>query len=249
MRKLLRLEDYLRLGFSFGVDLFEDVAGAGGLAGFSYQQIYGFVPRKYRKSYLYKKVHQLLKTGQIERIIKNGQPFFRLSNSGKKKIVRDFPILSMQRKKWDKKWRLVIFDIPEKKRKARNALREKLIELGFGKWQRSIYISPHDFGQDLRDFLKSWGLADRAFVLEANVFSPSEGRILAEKVWPLTKINGQYQEIINQWEKREGKDKTKLKKKIKNQYLKILIVDPLLPQELLPKEWLGERIRRLVRKF
>ncbi|MBL7159086.1 CRISPR-associated endonuclease Cas2 [Candidatus Microgenomates bacterium] len=249
MRKLLRLEDYLRLGFSFGVDLFEDVADAGGLMSFSYKQVYGFMPKKYRKSYLYKKVHQLLKTGQIEKIVKNGEPFFRLTNSGRKEIVRDFPILSMQQKKWDKKWRLVIFDIPEKKRKARDALREKLLKLGFGKWQRSIYISPHNFSQDLREFLKNRGLVDKAFVLEANVFSLIEARILAEKVWPLEKINSQYQKIIDQWVGREGKDEAELKRKIKDQYLKILTIDPLLPQELLPKDWLGEKVRRLVKKL
>lgn len=189
MRKLLRFEDYLLLGVSLGADLFEDIADAGGLASFSYSQVYGFVPNRYKKRYFYARTHHLLKTGYIEKIIKNDRPYARLTNLGRKKIVRDFPILSFQNRKWDGRWRLVIFDISEKERKARDALRAKLKELGFGKWQKSVYISPHNFGQDLREFL------------------------------------------------------------IKARYLDILVRDPLLPLELLPKGWVGEKVRRLVEGF
>jgi len=249
MRKLLRLEDYLLLGFSFGADLFEDIADAGGLMSFSYKQIYGFVPNRYKKRYFYKKVHQLLKTDHIEKIIKNGKPYFRLTSLGKKEIIRDFPIFPFQKKKWYKKWRLVIFDVPEKRRKARDALRVKLIELGFGKWQKSVYISPHDFAKDLKEFLKTWGLLGKAFVLEANVFSISEAKVLAEKIWSLSKINKKYQKILDQWEKENKKNEEKIRKRIKSCYFGILAFDPLLPRELLPNDWVGEKVRRLAERF
>ena len=47
-------------------------------------------------------------------------------------------------KKWDKNWRLVIFDIPAKKYKARYALLEKLKELGFIMFQRSVWAHPFE---------------------------------------------------------------------------------------------------------
>lgn len=43
--------------------------------------------------------------------------------------------------RWDGKWRLVIFDIPEKKAAARRALRNRLRELGFVQLQRSVQSS------------------------------------------------------------------------------------------------------------
>jgi len=46
-------------------------------------------------------------------------------------------------KRWDGKWRIVIFDIPEKKRLARDVLREKLKELGFYRLQRSVFVHPY----------------------------------------------------------------------------------------------------------
>jgi len=47
-------------------------------------------------------------------------------------------------KTWDKLWRVVIFDIPEKKKKARDALRRKLKELGFLELQKSVFIFPYE---------------------------------------------------------------------------------------------------------
>jgi len=52
-------------------------------------------------------------------------------------------------KRWDKKWRLVIFDIPEKKRLARDVLREKLKGLGFYRLQRSVFVHPYDCEREI----------------------------------------------------------------------------------------------------
>ena len=46
-------------------------------------------------------------------------------------------------KKWDGIWRIVTFDIPEKKRPARDALRSQLKELGFYQLHKSVFIHPY----------------------------------------------------------------------------------------------------------
>lgn len=43
-------------------------------------------------------------------------------------------------KKWDKKWRLVMFDIPEKKRYNRSTLSKKLKSMGFFQLQKSAWV-------------------------------------------------------------------------------------------------------------
>lgn len=53
---------------------------------------------------------------------------------------------------WDEKWRLVFFDIPETKRGARNALRDKLKELGFFELQKSVFINPYPCQNEI-DFI------------------------------------------------------------------------------------------------
>jgi len=45
--------------------------------------------------------------------------------------------------RWDKRWRVVFFDIPEKLRAGRDALRNKLREFGFREIQKSVWIYPY----------------------------------------------------------------------------------------------------------
>lgn len=46
-------------------------------------------------------------------------------------------------KAWDGKWRVVIFDIPEKHKWSREGFREKLKSLGFYHFQKSVFVYPH----------------------------------------------------------------------------------------------------------
>lgn len=55
-------------------------------------------------------------------------------------------------KVWDKKWRMVIFDIPDDKVVARNILREKLKNFGFVFLQESVFIFPFECKREI-DFI------------------------------------------------------------------------------------------------
>lgn len=53
---------------------------------------------------------------------------------------------------WDKRWRVVVFDIPEDERDARDALRGHLEDMGFFVLQRSVFVHPLDCKDEI-DFL------------------------------------------------------------------------------------------------
>lgn len=55
-------------------------------------------------------------------------------------------------KKWDGRWRVVTFDIPESYRKARDTLRVHLKQMGFYEFQKSVLVHPYPCG-DVIDFL------------------------------------------------------------------------------------------------
>ncbi len=57
-------------------------------------------------------------------------------------------------KKWDYLWRLVIFDIPERSRYLRDALRYELIQLGFFMLQESVYVMPFDCVKEVDEISK-----------------------------------------------------------------------------------------------
>lgn len=85
---------------------------------------------------------------------KKGEEVIKITGDGEKRILKykydDIKILVPQ--KWDKLWRLVIFDIPETHKGARKALSSKLQELGFYPLQKSVFIFPYKCRDEI-DFI------------------------------------------------------------------------------------------------
>ena len=52
-------------------------------------------------------------------------------------------------KEWDGKYRLVIFDIPEKKSHIRNWLREELYLLNYSQLQKSVFVGKYPLTKDI----------------------------------------------------------------------------------------------------
>ncbi|MFZ5366399.1 MAG: PaaX family transcriptional regulator C-terminal domain-containing protein [Patescibacteria group bacterium] len=249
MAKKLRIRDKLLLGLALSADIILP-ATLRAMRGLPPQSLSLWGPPAYKKENFYSLASRLVKTNFIEKIIKDGQPYLRLSNQGRIRLNRDFPLLLMQQKGWDGQWRIVIFDISEASRYIRDVLREKLKSLGFGKLQQSVYISPYDFEQDLAEFLESHHLLGKAFVLTAKHRLMGDAQTLANYVWKLDKINGEYQEILDKLEKlklpKAAEEKTALIQQLRIEYFDLLLKDPLLPKELLPDDWLGFSVRRVI---
>lgn len=67
--------------------------------------------------------------------------------------------------KWDRKWRIVAYDIPKEKKRASNALRETLKQLGLYQLQKSVYLYPYPCGKVI-DFLRElYGIGDNVSYL------------------------------------------------------------------------------------
>jgi DNA-binding transcriptional regulator PaaX len=92
---------------------------------------------------------------------KNGQMTVGLRAIGRQKAIEyelDGMVIPTP-KKWDKKWRVVIFDIPEKKRSARYYLKDKLDNLGFIQLQKSTYIYPFSCEDQIRCICSVYGVS------------------------------------------------------------------------------------------
>ena len=57
-------------------------------------------------------------------------------------------------KKWDKKWRILIFDIKESQKVLRDKVRSTLVSIGFIRLQNSVWVYPYDC-EDLITLLKA----------------------------------------------------------------------------------------------
>lgn len=63
------------------------------------------------------------------------------------KFIKIFQEKNLE-KQWDGKWRIVMFDIPEKMRKERDWLRFQLLNLKYKSLQESVFIGKHPLEED-----------------------------------------------------------------------------------------------------
>lgn len=54
-----------------------------------------------------------------------------------------------KKKKWQGKWFLVVFDVPEEERIKRNYLRKFLKEIGFYPYNQSVYVFPYECEKEI----------------------------------------------------------------------------------------------------
>ena len=83
----------------------------------------------------------------------------KLTKEGKKRAGKyQIDDLAIEKpKKWDGKWRIIIFDIPATSNTIRDIFRRKLKEFGFYRLQKSIWVFPFECREEiqlLRDFLE-----------------------------------------------------------------------------------------------
>ncbi len=106
-----------------------------------------------------------------------------LTQEGKAKAyILLFNELGKGRKKiWDKTWKIIAFDIPEKHRKERDAFREKLVDLGFFALQESVFVCPYACSEELRLIMSALEVEKYVKIVEAkNISGETELRKVFE---------------------------------------------------------------------
>ncbi len=100
------------------------------------------------------------KKGWLVRITKKGQQ--ALQKVRVKNIALPSP------KIWDGKWRLFVFDVPERHRYSRDAIRQKLKKLGMYNLQRSVLAYPHGCQKELEQIAEYYMLDEYYTYVETN---------------------------------------------------------------------------------
>lgn len=98
-----------------------------------------------------------------------GEFLVELSEKGRRKIIEmQFADLKIERlKRWDGIWRIVIYDIPDRKKSAREALRNKLVELGFYQLQKSVWVFPYPCKQEVEFIIELFDLYPFIHIIQA----------------------------------------------------------------------------------
>lgn len=69
------------------------------------------------------------------------------------------------KKEWDGKWRIIIFDVPEKERGKRDSFRAFLNRLKFFQLQESVYLTPYPCETEIAYLREYYGLGKKVQVL------------------------------------------------------------------------------------
>lgn len=94
------------------------------------------------------------------RELADGTTEMKLTAQGKTKVFYlNYATLEIPKpKQWDKKWRVILFDIPEDKKNVRDILRQKLITLGFQELQKSVLVYPYPCSDELNFLIEYFGV-------------------------------------------------------------------------------------------
>jgi phenylacetic acid degradation operon negative regulatory protein len=162
---------------------------------------------------------------------------------------------------WDGRWHILTYTIPEKQRHLRHRLRQRLIWLGFGRLSQATWISPRDRQQEISQVVRSLGLSDQIDLLAGEYLGFSEARDLVERCWDLKQLNRAYHDFIERhrpaWQQLVNADDDALSARssfirrflLVHEYRSFPYVDPNLPPELLPDDWLGNQAIDLFQNY
>ena len=125
-----------------------------------------------------KRLYQILKRLRMEGFVKtikdvDGIEKIKLDEKGKTRWLQyQFNDLKLKSpKRWDKKWRIVLFDIPESQKCIRDSLRKKLKKLGFLEFQKSVFIYPYPCEDEVNFVINFFNIEDYVYYLEAPISS------------------------------------------------------------------------------
>ncbi len=111
----------------------------------------------FNRRYLKRTIARLHEQKDLKVKIQKGQSVILVTKQGRERIIK-YAINELEipkPKDWDKKWRLVVYDIDNKKKRLANLLHQHLIALGFLAFQESVFIYPYPCYQEIK-FLRNY---------------------------------------------------------------------------------------------
>ena len=124
-----------------------------------------------------KKLNHFKRRGYVA-VVEHGDSSkeIRLTKLGEDQLVRrafgNFKVLT--REKWDGRWRIVIFDVLEKHRWARDGLRKCLKNMGFCQFQKSVFAYPYPCREEIEFLRRLYDLGGHLRYIETDMISFDE---------------------------------------------------------------------------
>jgi len=106
-----------------------------------------------------KTIQHLKERGYLRFLKIKGQNATIITTKGIDKLFNIKLKLAGNKKRKDDKWQMVLFDIPENKRKDRDYFRRGLRYLGYKRLQKSIWVCEYDVLKETKELIKRYKLS------------------------------------------------------------------------------------------
>jgi phenylacetic acid degradation operon negative regulatory protein len=164
---------------------------------------------------------------------------------------------------WDGRWHLLVYSIPESKRHLRRKLLRRLRWLGFGTLNHATWISPRDLHEEVEQVVNAFDIRPYVDFFTAEHRDFSSDVEIVTRCWDLKRLRKYHAALIARFEPLFEHDSARIKAgyrlqpevcfvrrfKLIDEYLSSPYVDPNLPLELLPEDWLGGRATQLFQQY
>lgn len=203
------------------------------------------------RNHLFRQVAALEKQRLVERNpVAPGDRMYRLTWQGRLHALGGRDPQARWAREWDGRWRLVLFDVPTAQNSHRNRLRRYLREKGFGYLQNSAWITPDPLEEERRILVGGKINVESLILLEARPCAGESDREIVLGAWNFERINDRYARLLKILDERpNGALASEAASRALQRWaaaeraawLSAVTNDPLLPERILPENYLGKQ--------
>lgn len=201
---------------------------------------------------------RLGKQGWLDREEREDGSYYVLNDLGRERLEEVHPrIFSLRHGSWDGRWTILTYSVPERLARYRDRLRRELTFLGYGPMTPSTWISPNPLVEVTLRHLSLRKLDQYVHLFRAQESSLHAPASLIKRCYRLDTIQHKYARFIRTWKSYRKLIKAAsrpsdsecfvAKIRLLYDFGDFLYLDPFLPAELLPSDWLGYDAWRLFR--
>ena len=197
-------------------------------------------------------IYRLAKAGLVAYRRDGGRdPVLILTAEGQKRVSPDLYPEHRWKRKWNRLWYLLIYDVPEKQRVYRRSLRGFFKRLRAGCLQKSVMVSAFDIRPEFEDLKDAVALGDYAFLFEAHTVLGLPADVVVRTAWDFDRINAAHAGFIKSARRWAHTLSTTslppaqlhaLGHEAMCTYLSVMEDDPLLPSVLWPAGYRGPEV-------
>lgn len=196
-------------------------------------------------------LNRMVKRGLLRRAASGRQAYFGLTEFGRRTVSAGrerAQVDDVVDRRWDGRWTLVSFSLPEDAQRERHELRSRLAWAGFGMVQSGLWAAPHEV--DVTALLDGLDVLGGVNAFRGEALAPTEEARLVAAAYDVDALAARYAEFLARWgpvaaELDQLPDPLVARVVLSSDWLLVLRDDPRLPVRFLPEPWPGLTARDL----